>query len=572
MALRRQSLSPTANLLRNSRLFALPNPLPRPNAGEIYGAGVTKSSDTATLPYPTHQAITTTKSSLARGDWGLKRPLPARSRLVQVSDPVMRVTQLDTIEHVTDFDSAADHVRTREKWQEMNVPMMKGMGMMREYDRSAGAPQGAFEIRDDTTSYDTDLGLDEAGLYLKALKEGAKKSQEEKQFSPFTPPSMDLDAHNSRRWKHEGPWLPGMNADDFTAYISKEISKRRDEFNKYLQEFVRNEIYATRQLAASTDTENPPPLDEAEAEIWQKERSAKWAKISDEEVQAGIKALRRETANNPLASRLFQKLIAPFLRLPTIRLKNIQYSAGNSSRDIEKYQFDQDSAPLSTHPSAGLGYLRNRAYISNHPILGPQAQPAPVEARVVQPRDTGRLVETYARFGVAGFIANDSHRATDHKANKGFMEASKDVQNIDLDTPGGKKIFVQPLFGSVANDGRIHIRLDRSEGAERLVKQGELDDRPPVRANADEDPLKEIQMMARRSSSSGFARMDRGGDSGIAGLESMARGGNRGGAREMGEGSQSARQFSDFMKNMRPEKDGKGTPARGFPGVGDALR
>lgn len=572
MALRRQSLSPTANLLRNSRLFALPNPLPRPNAGEIYGAGVTKASDTATLPYPTHQAIATTKSSLARGDWGLKRPLPARSRLVQVSDPVLRVTQLDTIEHVTDFDSASDHVRTREKWQEMSVPMMKGMAMMREYDGTAMAPNGAFEVRDDTTSYDTDLGLDEAGLYLKALKEGAANSREAKQFSPFTPPSMDINAHNSRRWKHDGPWLPGMNADDFTDYVSKEISKRRDEFNEYLREFVKNEIYATRQLAASTDAENPPPLDEKEAEAWQKKRSEQWARISDEQVQVGIKALRREAANNPLTSKLFQKLIAPFLRLPTIRLKNIKYSTGNSARDIESYQFDQDSAPLSTHPSAGLGYLRNRAYISNHPILGPQAQPSPVEARVVQPRQTGRLTETYARFGVAGFVANDPHRATDYKSNARVMQAGKDVENIDIDTPGGKKVFVQPLFGSVANNGRIHIRLARSEGAERLVKQGELDDRPPVRENAEEDPLKEIEMMAKRGSGRGIGRSDRGSDRGLSELESMARGGSRKGAREMGEGSQSARQFSDFMENMRPERDGKGTPGRGFPGVGDALR
>ena len=125
MSLSRQSLSPTANLLRNSRLFSLPNPLPRPPVSETYGAGISKASDTATLPYPTHQAIATTKSSLARGDWGLKRPIPSRSHIVQTSDPVLRITQLDTIEHVTDFDSAADHVRTRQKWEEMGMPMMK---------------------------------------------------------------------------------------------------------------------------------------------------------------------------------------------------------------------------------------------------------------------------------------------------------------------------------------------------------------------------------------------------------------------------------------------------------------
>ncbi|KAH7382427.1 mitochondrial ribosomal protein MRP51 [Phaeosphaeria sp. MPI-PUGE-AT-0046c] len=545
MALRRQSLSPTANLLRNSRLFAIPNPLPRPNVGEVYGAGVTKASETATLPYPTHQAIATTKSSLARGDWGLKRPLPARSRLVQVSDPVLRVTQLDTIEHVTDFDSASDHVRTRQKWEEMGVPMMKGMSEMREFNGSGAPPAGAFEVRDDTTSYDSDKGLDEAGLYLQALKESAKKNHKSKQFSPFTPPPMEFEAHNAKRWKHDGPWLPGMNAEDFTDYISKEISKRRTEFNTYLQEFVKNEIYTTRQLAASTDSENPPPLDAGEAEEWQKERSKQWATITRREVQAGIRSLRREAANNPLQSKLFNKLIAPFLRLPTIRMKFTQFSAGNRARDIETYQFDQDSAPLSTHPSAGLGYLRTRSYIQNHPVLGPQAAPAPIEARVVQPRTTARLKETYAKFGVAGFVANDEFRNT--RTSSAINKASdfgKDVETIDLDTPGGKKVFVQPQFGSVANDGRIHVKVLRSTGAEAQVKKGALDDLPPMRQNAEEDPLKDLESMV----------------------------GSGGAARDMGEGSRSARQFSNFMEGMRPEREGRGTPGRGFPGVADALR
>ncbi|OAL03269.1 hypothetical protein IQ06DRAFT_291094 [Phaeosphaeriaceae sp. SRC1lsM3a] len=545
MALRRQSLSPTANLLRNSRLFALPNPLPRPNVGEVYGAGVTKASDTATLPYPTHQAIATTKSSLARGDWGLKRPLPARSRLVQVSDPVLRVTQLDTIEHVTDFDSASDHVRTREKWQEMGVPMMKGMAEMREFNGASAPPAGAFEIRDDTTSYDTDQGLDEAGLFLRALKESSKKNSGSEQFSPFTPPKMDFGAHNARRWKHDGPWLPGMNAEDFTTYISKELTKRREEFRTYLKEFVKNEIYTTRQLAASKDSENPPPLDAEEAEQWQRERSQQWAKINPKEIQAGIKALRREAANQPLQSKLFNKLIVPFLRLPTIRMKHTQYSAGNKARDIEAYQFDQDSAPLSTHPSAGLGYLRTRSYIHNHPILGPQATPAPIEARVVQPRQTGTSKETFARFGVAGFVANDPYRSTDTNSSvKNAFTHGRDVETIDLDTPGGKKVFVQPQFGSVANDGRIHIRVLRSTGAEAQVKRGDLDDRPPVRQNVEEDPLKEFESMVASG----------------------------GGVKELDERSSTARQFSSFMERMRPEKEGRGTPARGFPGVGDALR
>jgi hypothetical protein len=542
MALRRQSLSPTANLLRNSRLFALPNPLPRPNVGETYGAGITKASDSATLPYPTHQAITTTKSSLARGDWGLKRPLPSRSRLVQVSDPVLRIKQLDTIEHVTDFDSAGDHVRTRQKWEELGVPMMKGMTAMREYDLSGTPPGGAFEVRDDTTSYDTEMGMDEAGLYLKALKDNSKKNSEgSKQFTPFSPPPVDAAVHNAKRWKHEGPWLPGMNAEDFTTYLSKQISKRRPEFNKYLTEFVKNEIYMTRQLAASNDGENAP-MDMNEAESWHKQRSSQWAQISDEDIQAGIKSLRRDTANNPLGSKLVTKLILPFLRLPTIKFKYTAYAEDASNRDIEQYQFDQETAPLSTHPSAGLGYLRTRSYIANHPILGPQSNPSPVPARVVQPRTTGRGKDSFAKLGVGGFVANDQYRSTDiGSASRLNFSNARDVETIDVETVGGKKVLVSPLFGSVTNDGRIHIKLKRASGAEVQVARGELDDKPPVRENADTDPLKGLGDLMGKS-----------------------------GVKELDEQSDRAKQLSSFLEGMKPE--GKGRPAQGFPGVADALR
>jgi hypothetical protein len=541
MALRRQSLSPTANLLRNSRLFSLPNPLPRPNVSETFGAGVTKASDTATLPYPTHQAIATTKSSLARGDWGLKRPLPSRSHLVQVSDPVLRVTQLDTIEHVTDFDSAADHVRTRQKWEELGVPIMRGLTQMREFDLSGAPPGGAFEQRDDTTSYDNDLGQDEAGLYLEALKQSAERSREHpKQFQPFSKPPVDAAVHNNRRWKYDGPWLPGMNAQDFSEYLGKQIAHRRAEFNRYLHEFVKNDIYTTRQLAASQSGETAP-MDIREAKVWHNERSKQYAQMSEADIQAGIKALRRETAKDPLRSNLFNKLIRPFLRLPTIKFKYTAYATDASTRDIDQYSFDQETAPLSTHPSAGLGYLRTKAYITNHPILGPQSKPAPIPSRVVQPRNTSVGKEAYARLGVAGFVANDQYRTTDGAAAvRGQFSNAQDVENIDIDTPGGKKLFVQPMFGSVTNDGRIHIKLLRSAGAEVLVARGELDDKPPVRENFESDPLKGLGQMGKS------------------------------GVKELDEQSEQARQFSSFMEGVKPA--GKGRPGPGFPGMADALR
>src|SRR5947207_4919817 len=106
-------VSPAANLLRKSRLFALPPslspPVQPPTSSQV------SESDTATLPYPIRAAIETPRSSLARGDWGLKRPLPSKSTTTSSSSPVVRVNYLDTFEHITDFESAADHTVTLEK-------------------------------------------------------------------------------------------------------------------------------------------------------------------------------------------------------------------------------------------------------------------------------------------------------------------------------------------------------------------------------------------------------------------------------------------------------------------------
>jgi hypothetical protein len=554
--------------------------------------------------------------------------------LVKVSDPVLRINQLDTIEHVTDFDSAADHVRTRQKWEEMGVPMMKGMTQMREYDLSAAPPNGAFEVRDDTTSYDTDMGLDEAGLYLKALRKSfpAERAKAEREafrttwtekweakkadwaargwsqgsaektlehfkafqrtargkpeqkvalfaeryasstplmeeflafqkeqsearkalqdrldvqqapeslpFTPFTPPPVDPIVHNTKRWKHDGPWLPGMGADDFIVYLHKEISHRKKDFNAYLVEFVKNEIYTSRRLAASRSGA-APPMDISEAEAWHAEQEKSWRHITPAQITAGIHALRKETANNPLQSKLVSKLVLPFLKLPAIKFKHKAYRQEASSRDIDQYFFDQESAPLSTHPSAGLGYLRTKAYIANHPILGPQASPTPVPARVIQARTTSVSKEHYARLGVAGFVANDQFRSTDTSASsRANISNAQDVETIDINTPGGKKILVQPHFGSVTNDGRIHIKLKRSTGPEIMVARGELDDKPPVRENVEADPLKDLGLGIGRS-----------------------------GVKELDEQSDQAKQF---LNALRPQ--GRAQPPPGFPGVAEALR
>merc|ERR1711939_1164094 len=112
-------LSPAASLLRNSKLFALPPslslPLTEPSSEPL------AFSDTATTPYPLQAALETPTSSLNRGDWGLKRSLPVKTT-TSSGTPTIRIQRgIDTPEHVADFESAADHVITLRKFQELNL-------------------------------------------------------------------------------------------------------------------------------------------------------------------------------------------------------------------------------------------------------------------------------------------------------------------------------------------------------------------------------------------------------------------------------------------------------------------
>lgn len=495
MAVRRQNISPAAKLLRNSRLFSLPNPLPRPEASSVF-TGTTSNS--ATLPYPTHQAIATTKSSLARGDWGLKRPIPSRSRIVQTSNPVLKVTQLDTIEHITDYDSASDHVRTREKWEELDIPIMRGMHAMRDtglYDRHT--VDGAFDRRSDVTSYENNEGLDDPAAHFQKIKRSMEATLREEQrakrakaknpnapdapFVPFGAYVPDAELRNVRRWKHEGPWLPGMSSADIMKYITKQLDPRKEEFHRILVHYVKNDIYTARNDAFSKN--ETLPLDEAEAAVMIRQQEKKWSKFTQEEIDAGIKELRKEAALDPLKSKLFQHLVGPFLRLPTFKFKDASWSSENKKQEALQ-RFDDSSVPLSTHPSAGLGYLRTTSHMMNHPILGPQAKRQPVTARVLQPRTLYNSNERHARLGIGGFVTNDPEAYVDAKNINRKMytrkRGSSGTDVFDEVTYGGAKVELVPQFASVDIDGRIHLATERAHGAEILVKRGHLMEQAPV--------------------------------------------------------------------------------------------
>ena len=385
-------LSPTANILRTSRLFSLPPPLPRPSSDLT--ASVNYESDTATLPYPTHAAIATTNSSLARGDWGLKRPLPLKST-TRTSTPMIHIDNVDSIDQITDFSSSADHAITLHKWQEMgtslSLPEDKpkiASGQQQRYPRSV------FESQFDNTN-------------------------------------QDVSDPGKQRWKFRGPWLAGKTEGEFRQYMEKDVKPRRLAFRAFLHGRLAGEK-AIRQQREATESGGEP---ESPGEI----------AVSEEDVDAYVRRLRND-------EQRLHKLVEEYLDLPSDRDSStpIYYKKG----------------PPTTHPSAGLSYLRTSSHTYNHPLLGPQEEPAPVLARVIRPQTTTANVKyDKALIGVGGIVAEDDRQS--------FTRDSTGVTGYNPDIPGGAKVYIRaPKRASVDSRGRIDIvtRRPRDRTSERIAQ------------------------------------------------------------------------------------------------------
>ena len=333
-----------------SRLFSLPPPLPRPDVSR----GSIWDSETATTTYPTHAAIETTQASLARGDWGLKRPLPLRST-TRTSTPIVNIDNIDSIDHITDFSSAADHALTLRKWQELNLPLTK-----MEPQRAASGPPPAKSVFD--SQYVNTVAMD-------------------------SPPKVAP----KERWKFNGPWLAGKTDGEFNDYVERKVKRRKLDFRRYLRDdLAQSKIAVQRREAVEKGegVDNQIPSD---------------VSISDEEVDTYIRHLR----NN---EHKLHRHIAQYLDLP--RDESVSSDSTNSQYD----EYDE-RGPSTTHPSAGLSYLHTASHIYNHPDLGPQAHKAPVRGRVIEPQTVGKQarMNEQALIGVAGVVGKDNQKTAWNK-------------------------------------------------------------------------------------------------------------------------------------------------------------
>lgn len=450
-------LSPAANLLRNSKLFALPPaialPVTPPSSDQV------SSSDTATTVYPRYAAIETTTLSGSVGDWGFKRPLPLKTTRT-TNNPVVRLVRgIDTPEHVADFESAADHVLTLRKFQELNVPIR-----FQSKDRSAAFTNGAstqnsvFAPTHDniapSPSMANRIGSIEPGRstgiwpeigseqVFKELPERIReveiqvREQEQANLDKFdTSGNQALEAaanarhsRTYRRWRYTGPSLVQMSGQEFNDYLNRLGAKEK----KLLLDRIKHSLVEKRTARARDNGDL--------------EQEITIESITDQEVTQYMRRLR----NNP---REFGPILADVLDLP----EGPQVAAQHGQ---DPWQYGPTTlattawtqrGPPKTHPSAGLSYLKSSAAAENHPVYGPQKVQSPVVARAVKTRNRptgGNDVD----YGVAGFIV-PKPGADSTKSSDGFVPKA-----------GGNKIIVRPQDAYVTEEGLLNLNTTRATG------------------------------------------------------------------------------------------------------------
>ncbi|OTA63790.1 hypothetical protein K449DRAFT_381560 [Hypoxylon sp. EC38] len=415
----------------------MPAPIPAPPGD--YSLATKHYSPTATINHPTHLTVTTTSSSRVNGDWGFKRPFPLKTT-TNTTYPLIRVRQVDSTEHVTDFQSASDHTITLQKFQELNLPIsVPPGGTAYETESYIRNPKSVFEEDSDVT----------------ALNEQQK---------------VELA---NKRWKFTGPWLAGMTDGDFSKFLEKKVRGRRPEFRAFLKETLAAEMTADRieKARLAGETTEPPKISASD--------------ITDAQLTDYLRELRQERMT-------LYNLVSRFLDLAPIELA-IEYRllgrlAIGKPKELSRGSPYGANGPPITHPSAGISYLRTRNFQENHPLYGPQKHHLPVEGRVLKPTNqaTHNFMPT---IGVAGFVGSISPQDTlFNTAKLKSSKLGKALREIELEKYGGSKVYVQPTNATVDSCGNVCVSIGEADSqAEEVQKEFE------GKSNVLEDELKALQ-------------------------------------------------------------------------------
>ncbi|TLS27172.1 hypothetical protein PpBr36_04596 [Pyricularia pennisetigena] len=417
-----RSMSPGGALLRSSRMFSLPPPVPA-QVNNIVNSSVNRS-DTATLPYPTLQSITTPSAARRQGDWGFKRPFPLKST-TKSSTPLIRVKQVDTIEHVTDFASAADHTLSLEKFQEMNIPVV----MPPFYDPSNPSNQVPESM---------------------PRKSVFEESHDVTDIAPEKKHTM-----SAYRWQFDGPWLAGMSEGEFNKYLQVKVKPRRAEFRQWLKGVVAEEM---NQQAITDSIENGDGGQHVKLTA---------GDITDEQLTDRIRELRYDRVE-------LHKLVGRFLDLAPIapKISKIPFLNGNKYNISKPPPMNPyaEAGPPVTHPSAGISYLRTGSFVENHPLYGPQQSHRHVAGRVLLSNSGFGPISNSnvnVNIGLGGFVTKPPN-------GDSFWNNKAVGNRFDPAQRGGEKQYVEPLLAVVDSRGNVRVTAKASQ-PEGVVVAKELD-------------------------------------------------------------------------------------------------
>ncbi|ESZ93955.1 hypothetical protein SBOR_5658 [Sclerotinia borealis F-4128] len=452
-------MSPGGALLRASRVFAIPTSLPRPN-GKLSSQAVF-GSDTATLPHPIHQSITTPTSSLAKGDWGFKRPLPLRATM-RTSTPVIRVEAIDTFEHITEFNSAADHTLTLQKWQEMNIPISTPKpSRMDQPSRDQLIPRhrSVFEDTIDSTVVRND------DLNLASIGQGSEDT----------------------RWKFSGPWLAGLTKGEFQKYMANEVGTKVTDFRQFLRECCAlNLTSEAREKARAEASENVHAHDEGLVNLPNITYSVD--DISEEQLSSYIRRVRRDPTMLNRQVRAFLDLAPSPAPKPDDGDGDVDYDILGVPRkravavEVSTSPY-AESGPPKTHPSAGLSYGRSSSWIYNHALYGPQQYPPPIEARIVMPKNAHG---SHPVLGVGGVVANIpmGFPVFDLRPGGGGFSLARPSEPIggllyvEPEKIGGSKTYVELKHAFVNAKGNMVLSVVPADKEAVAVKEDRVDEIP----------------------------------------------------------------------------------------------
>lgn len=422
MATASRTLSPGGALLRASRMFSLPQAIPPPPGD--YQAATSYNSDTATAAYPTLQTVTAPENFRQRGDWGFKRNFPLRST-AKTSTPYLRIKQVDSIEHVTDFASAADHTLSLEKWQEMNIAISLPHFIPDSATSSIVAmdmrPESVFEDKYDFTAVDSE-----------------KKSKA-----------------GQMRWKYQGPWLANLTEGDFQKYIKKSVRPRKTEFRLFLREKL-----AARLTGDAKDRASAEGGDEAAEAV----REVQPDDITENQLTDFLRELRQDRTS-------LYDTVGEFLDLAPIEPPHPTDQIGNlaprQSRTLDRENPYALHGPPITHPSAGLSYLRTSAYLDNHPAYGPLKYHAPIKGRVFVSSNDANSFGKSGTLGLGGFIVGSKTVSSEF--------SSTATRTYEPSVEGGQKVWAHIFSAQVNSQGRVLLHAeevqDKTTAESKLVQE-----------------------------------------------------------------------------------------------------